>query len=91
MLVVLGVLQEALERGLGIQAIKVFANAGFCQVYGSTEGSAIATFLPPADHDPAPRQGVQVEGVQDGRLKRFSDHAGAGAPAAAGKAVPFAP
>jgi acyl-CoA synthetase (AMP-forming)/AMP-acid ligase II len=36
-----------------LRAMRVFSNAGLCQVYGSTEGTAVATFLAPADHDPA--------------------------------------
>ncbi|MBN9561328.1 MAG: long-chain-fatty-acid--CoA ligase [Alphaproteobacteria bacterium] len=35
------------------RAMRVFANAGFCQVYGSTESGAVATFLAPEHHDPA--------------------------------------
>jgi acyl-CoA synthetase (AMP-forming)/AMP-acid ligase II len=36
-----------------MRAMRVFSNARLCQVYGSTEGTAVATFLAPADHDPA--------------------------------------
>jgi acyl-CoA synthetase (AMP-forming)/AMP-acid ligase II len=35
------------------RAMRVFANASFCQVYGSTESSTVATILDPADHDEA--------------------------------------
>jgi acyl-CoA synthetase (AMP-forming)/AMP-acid ligase II len=42
-----------ITEDLLLRAMRVFANADLCQVYGSTEGSAVATVLGPADHDPA--------------------------------------
>jgi fatty-acyl-CoA synthase len=40
-----------IAEDLLLRAMRVFANASFCQVYGSTESSAVATILGPADHD----------------------------------------
>jgi acyl-CoA synthetase (AMP-forming)/AMP-acid ligase II len=34
-----------------MRAMRIFSNARLCQVYGSTEGTAVATFLAPVDHD----------------------------------------
>jgi acyl-CoA synthetase (AMP-forming)/AMP-acid ligase II len=42
-----------IAEDLLLRAMRVFANADLCQVYGSTEGCAVATALGPADHDPA--------------------------------------
>jgi fatty-acyl-CoA synthase len=36
-----------------VRAMRVFPRARFCQVYGSTDSAAVATFLTPDLHDPA--------------------------------------
>ncbi|MFO1026387.1 MAG: long-chain-fatty-acid--CoA ligase [Acetobacteraceae bacterium] len=62
------------------RAMRVFANARFCQVYGSTEGSAIATFLPPADHDPARGKLRSCGKVHAGTELRIADADGTAVP-----------
>jgi acyl-CoA synthetase (AMP-forming)/AMP-acid ligase II len=42
-----------IAEDLLLRATGIFANAELCQVYGSTESSAVATVLRPADHNPA--------------------------------------